>query len=402
MRSRTHLLDGRARLRACAELGLEPRIVEWDGQGGTEEAFIIARNLRRRHLSESQRALIGAQLATLQHGRKRAGMRAGAGVVSDEAGDAGLTQEEAGAALSVSPRSIRAARRVVEEGPPELAAAIQQGALTVNAGAALLGRPEQEIAQVVAAVTAGERLPVALRALEGGRTGRPRVAGQIFDAVVLDPGDEGWGRLEEVEELPLGDDGHAWIRLPVDDPGATRGGAMGRAGRLLERWGLTMRQVWVWARTAAEVALPADGAGGGVLPTAELIVYAARGSAELVDAAQHEAVMEGRAMRGGRLPLPFWRQVVAVTEGRRCDLLGAGSAKLDGFVVPGVQTTPAARGLTPNEKRRRDRTRRRLREITLGRERPGPSRTSAANRSDRGPTGTAGRTCGVGLHCRGC
>jgi hypothetical protein len=56
------LLDGRNRRRACEMAGVEPRFVEWHGEGGSPVAFIAARNLHRRHLSESQRAAIAAQV----------------------------------------------------------------------------------------------------------------------------------------------------------------------------------------------------------------------------------------------------------------------------------------------------------------------------------------------------
>ena len=56
------LLDGRNRRRACEMAGVEPRYVEWRGEGGSPVAFIAARNLHRRHLTESQRAVIAAQV----------------------------------------------------------------------------------------------------------------------------------------------------------------------------------------------------------------------------------------------------------------------------------------------------------------------------------------------------
>ena len=65
------ILDGRHRYRACQQLGVEPAIIEWNGSG-TPEAYVLSKNLHRRHLTTSQRAVVGARLATLVQGQKKA------------------------------------------------------------------------------------------------------------------------------------------------------------------------------------------------------------------------------------------------------------------------------------------------------------------------------------------
>jgi ParB-like chromosome segregation protein Spo0J len=64
------ILDGRNRERACLKLGIKPVIAIWDREpGGDELKFVLSRNLHRRHLDTSQRALIGAQIANMRRGK---------------------------------------------------------------------------------------------------------------------------------------------------------------------------------------------------------------------------------------------------------------------------------------------------------------------------------------------
>jgi hypothetical protein len=55
------VIDGRNRLKACAELGIEPQFREWDGDGSLVE-FVVSLNLHRRHLSSGQRAACGSEI----------------------------------------------------------------------------------------------------------------------------------------------------------------------------------------------------------------------------------------------------------------------------------------------------------------------------------------------------
>ena len=62
------ILDGNSRFAACRVLRIEPKIKPWDGEGGTPIAFVISRNIRRRHLKPSQRAWLISHFTTFKRG----------------------------------------------------------------------------------------------------------------------------------------------------------------------------------------------------------------------------------------------------------------------------------------------------------------------------------------------
>ncbi len=121
------ILDGRNRLAACEIAGIAPRFEEYKGDNPV--GFIISANLRRRHLNESQRALVASKLATLSHGGDRR---------SDQAANLHLEipkKSVAAAMLNVSERSLASAAVVRKHGTPELIRQVEDGKLSVSAAA---------------------------------------------------------------------------------------------------------------------------------------------------------------------------------------------------------------------------------------------------------------------------
>jgi ParB-like chromosome segregation protein Spo0J len=115
------IVDGRQRYRAACELGLAGTLDYREmPKGSNLVAFILSRNLQRRHLSESQRATIAAKLANMGVGGDR---------VSEHSAylQNGISQSDAAKMLGVSTRLVAAARAVIDSGNNELLAQVERG-----------------------------------------------------------------------------------------------------------------------------------------------------------------------------------------------------------------------------------------------------------------------------------
>lgn len=116
------ILDGRNRYRACLELGLLPEFVYYEGDNPF--SYVVSLNLKRRHLDESQRAMVAAKLANLTN--KDNQYTVGASI------DAPISQNQAAELLNVSRPSVQRAKQVIEHGTPELIHAVEQGEIPVS------------------------------------------------------------------------------------------------------------------------------------------------------------------------------------------------------------------------------------------------------------------------------
>src|SRR5207245_9394894 len=59
------VLDGRHRYQACLATQVPPRFRAYAGECGSPLGFVVTKNVQRRHLTESQRALVAAGLKPL-------------------------------------------------------------------------------------------------------------------------------------------------------------------------------------------------------------------------------------------------------------------------------------------------------------------------------------------------
>ncbi len=131
------ILDGRNRWRACEAAGREPFFETFRGEDPL--AWVVSLNLHRRHLDESQRAMVAAKLANLGEGRP-------AETASIEA----VSQPRAAELLNVSRAAVQRAVKVKNEGAPELVQAVESGKVSVSAAADVAELPKEEQTEIVA------------------------------------------------------------------------------------------------------------------------------------------------------------------------------------------------------------------------------------------------------------
>jgi hypothetical protein len=136
------ILDGRNRLLACLRVNAEARFERWKGSG-SPVAWLVSVNLHRRHLSPSQRAMIAARALTVleAEARARQGRRTDLGAILRES-ERGRASEKAAALVGVAPRTVDHAKVVLRQGSPGVVEAVERGALSVSAAAALAYQPK--------------------------------------------------------------------------------------------------------------------------------------------------------------------------------------------------------------------------------------------------------------------
>ena len=137
------ILDGRNRYRACLAAGVEPRFETWEDEGDLTE-LALSLNLKRRHLNESQRAMVAARLAKMLTSQRRASLSKFA------QGQLSKIRDAAAAQINVSTRLVIHAIKVVDHGCPELVATVESGEVAVSTASALAALPADEQAKVAA------------------------------------------------------------------------------------------------------------------------------------------------------------------------------------------------------------------------------------------------------------
>lgn len=143
------VLDGRNRLAACIEAGVEPRFTEFAGTDDEALVFVLSANLHRRHLTTCQRAVLALQLLPGERDRARERKREAAKDRQAFAGAEGKATDVAGQRGGISGESVRQAS-VIAESTPEVVDAMRDGTVRSMAEAQrLAGFPEERRQRVL-------------------------------------------------------------------------------------------------------------------------------------------------------------------------------------------------------------------------------------------------------------
>lgn len=218
--TRNENLDGRNRYLACPLAGVPVHTTVY--QGKDELAFVVSANLHRRHLNESQRAIVLARMANLPRGRPNAAQAA-------------ITQADAATLGNVSPDTLQRARTALNRGTPALIAAVERGEMKVKVAAGIVHLPPEK----QAARVERDRLKAAGQSRQqDGYYGTPPDATRLllrverFGRVILEPacGDGAISRVLEahgyvvisrdLHDRGYGESGHDFLKattLPAAD-----------------------------------------------------------------------------------------------------------------------------------------------------------------------------------------
>jgi hypothetical protein len=148
------ILDGQHRQEACAIAGVKPRYEIY--KGNDPLGFVIAANIKRRHLTPSQKAMLAAEIAKLPHG----GDRTSTDVKKQDA-NLQLARSKVAESLDISPRSVASASKILAESPA-LAKQVRDGKITVHAAEEKLA--EKKAVPVVRKDSIGREIPFAILA----------------------------------------------------------------------------------------------------------------------------------------------------------------------------------------------------------------------------------------------
>jgi hypothetical protein len=144
---------GRSRYLACKQVGVEPKFLEWDGKGSLV-AFVMSENVRRRHLTSTQRAVIGEAaeeaFRTEAAARRRSTQNNKRGAVPEKVPEQekGESREKAATATGTNGHYITDGK-AIRQAVPELIPLMRDGKASIKEAKSVTKLPPDDPKQIV-------------------------------------------------------------------------------------------------------------------------------------------------------------------------------------------------------------------------------------------------------------
>ena len=302
------ILDGWARYKACRACGVEPAFHDFDpGQEGDPRQFVLRMLFRRKHLVETQRAMIAALLVTSSVGFNQT--------------NEGTTIEAAATMASVSGKSVERAR-AVHRRSTIVAEAVANGRIpSMRCATTLSELPEDVQRSVLAGDSSGPALKKKINtASREWKKAQPIVLPQgRFEVIVADPPwpvDKTPYVTMSVSEIEADLQRHLEEKA-ADDCNFflwTTQAHLRDALSITQRLGWTDKFVMSWRKNNG----PQNPLGP--MYTEEFVVVASRGSPSFIDTKDFKTGFYGRKRAHSEKPDEFYRTIARVTRGPRLEL----------------------------------------------------------------------------------
>lgn len=288
------ILDGRNRYLACTKIGIKPEWKQFTGEDPL--AYVLSTNLHRRHLTASQRAALGAELATLK-----------SGVHARWKGDniVHLSNDESSKKLQVSKTYIKLAKEIKRD-TPELFEELKSG--------------ETELIQIVKQRKKDERIESILQQSEEIKSLDPHFT-NTYNVIVVDPpwpygtpyDPDGRRAANPYPEMSLEDIGN--IQLPATDDCVlwlwTTHRFMRESFDLLDQWGFRDVSIVTWVKNRI-------GLGTWLRSQTEFCIMAVKGK-PIVNLTNESSVLYGDTREHSRKPDEFYQMVNDLCIGSKLD-----------------------------------------------------------------------------------
>lgn len=174
------ILDGRHRHRACAELGIEPKFVQFDGSEDEAARYVYSTNCARRHSTTGQLAASAVKFEAWFAEKAKERMLAGVSVDPPENSTEGRgdSRDAAAALVGVSNYSVSQAKAVMKAAIPEVIELLESGAMSLHE-ASVVSKLAKPVQKKIAGQSSKKARTESLRKhknLSAGRRSRDRLA----------------------------------------------------------------------------------------------------------------------------------------------------------------------------------------------------------------------------------